>query len=179
LPAELSKQEVEVSVQTVEMVGPRNTRRLTIAGVALLAAGAVVVGLPQFGGSSGGRSSAGSKAATAANGPTLVYGMTKQQVQQITGAPTRTRGGCWLFMPRNGMVGKIPMSNTYPAGPHEGYLKLCFASGLFTSAARQILGSAVPRSPFPGGSSSSNTRSSGWTWTSWVQNPARGGWVVR
>lgn len=168
-----------MSVQTVEMVGPRNTRRLAITGAALLAAGAVIIGLQQLGGLSGHGSSAGSEAATAANGPTLIYGMTKQQVQQITGAPTKTVGNCWLFKPRNGMVGKIAIANTYPAGPHEGYLRLCFASGLFTAAARQILGSAAPRSPFPGGSTSSNTRSSGWKWTSWVQNPARGGWVVR
>lgn len=164
-----------MSAQTVEMVGPRNTRRLAMAGVALLAAGAVVLGLQQLGGSSSGGSSAGSQAATAANnGPTLVYGMTRQQVQQITGAPTKTQESCWLFTPKHGMVGKIPMANTYPAGPHEGYLRLCFASGLFTSAARQILASEVVRSPFPGGSTSSSEPSSGWTWTGWVQNPERG-----
>jgi hypothetical protein len=150
------------------MLGARNRRRLLIAVGALVVIGAAVAG-----GSMLGHSPKKTVDPYADNGPSLVFGMTKQQVEHITGPPTKQQGSCLYFLPKHGKIGAIPMANTFPAGPHEGYLRLCFVEGQYSSAARQVLASSIVAAPFPGGKRATNA-TSGWTWQEWIQNPERG-----
>ena len=69
----------------------------------------------------------------------LVFGMTPQQVQHLTGRPTATTGSCWLFRPTTtGRVGSISVQPSFSALPYDPRttrdLKLCFLGGVYSDS---------------------------------------------
>lgn len=84
-------------------VGPRNRRRLTVAGVALAAVALCALGLRFFGGlpffntTSHSASPAPVTRRLVLIPDGLVYGMTKQQVQTKIGKPEKIAGNCWQY----------------------------------------------------------------------------------
>ena len=151
-------------------MGPRNTRRLVAAAVALVVVGAVVRFLVRQPSNPGGSAARASHAKS--TGPPLVFGSTPAQVRRITGAPTTIRGNCWLFRPHDGMVGSIRITRTFPMRvPPQALFKLCFVGGLLSTAERQEPAGDVTVSPFPGGKSKAPRPKGAWSWTLWLQNP--------
>jgi hypothetical protein len=157
----------------VEM-GPRNRRRLTTGGivggvVVAVAAAVLLTQSPDNAGVSPGRS--GQPSTVAASQPEVVFGMTKQQVQRITGAPTSKEGSCWFFQPKGGMVGPIDLRRTLPGYP-QGVLRLCFYGGQLSSADQEVPTSSLPKLPGqPKGPQPPQTSRTGETW---MQNPCNG-----
>jgi hypothetical protein len=91
-----------------------------------------------------------------------VYGMTPEQVERLTGKPTKVRGSCWLFRPTAGtengkptrMVGTMSLGQPGSIEARQnGWVKLCFWARGFSEAYRQtpIKGQLVWRPWRPGG----------------------------
>jgi hypothetical protein len=135
-------------------LGPRARRRLVGAGVgvAVLAAIGAAVLLTRASGHPT-PPSATLSAGSSGQNPHLVFGLTRQQVRRQSGPPAATRGNCWLFHPRNGMVGSISMGQAGSiAARSNGALKLCFVDNAFSYAFRRLY------------------LRGRWKWTSWIPN---------
>jgi hypothetical protein len=118
-------------------LGPRARRRVVGIAVGVAAIAAVAAGVLSM------QSSHHPPGATTARfiyaNRNLEFGMTRPQVRRISGPPTATRGNCWLFRPRRGMVGSISMGDPGSiAARSTGDLKLCFYANAFASAFRHI-----------------------------------------
>lgn len=154
-----------VAVGVAVEMGPRNRRRLLKVGVLALGLTALLATLLLTRQPSPGNSGAAGHLATASGyGPDLVFGMTRQRVERITGAPTKIQGSCLLFRPKGGMVGAIPILRTYPVGDAWGYLKLCFFNGVLASAARWDMAEGGP-------SPNGQRPRAKYMWVPWHQNP--------
>jgi hypothetical protein len=155
-PTGVSSALVAVADVAVEL-GPRNRRRLAAAGstLAVIAALVAYASLTHWPGGSGAGSSARSTHAGAATA-NLVFGMTRQQVQHLTGRPTATRGSCWLFRPTaTGMVGSISVWPSWATKPYDarvmGDLELCFVGNAYSVAYQRF----------------HDTRAHEWRWVGW------------
>ncbi|HST14129.1 MAG TPA: hypothetical protein VLJ44_04650 [Gaiellaceae bacterium] len=152
----------------MKSLGPRNQRRVATSATAIAVLGAIVAAVLVTRSSTKPTAASSARSTTTAPGslgkagtyPT--FGMTPKQVRQITGPPTSTRGGCWVFRPKPGDENGLPtrsigtMSLGDPgsiAARSNGLVKLCFYEGTFSTASRQIEfnGQLVWRDFSPGG----------------------------
>jgi len=149
-------------------IGPRNRRRLAAGAITVAILGAIVAAVLVTRSSSAPSSASSARSTTIAPsslgkaGTYPTFGMTRNQVRQITGRPTRSQGGCWVFRPKAGTENGLPtrsvgaMSLGDPgsiAARSDGLVKLCFYDGTFSTASRQIElnGQLVWRDFSPGG----------------------------
>jgi hypothetical protein len=151
----------------VERPGPRNRRRLAIGVLVVTVIGVISVGawLTRSGSSptlSQSTTSTDSPHPLFKAGTYPTYGMTRKQVERITGPPTRVQGSCWVFRPTAEMQHGLPtrsigsMSLAQPgslASHWNGLVKFCFYEGGFSTATHQIPfnGQLVWRAFNPGG----------------------------
>jgi hypothetical protein len=124
-------------VRVVTTLGPRARRRLIGVAACVAVIGGITVAL--FSTHPSHRPSEAASARFIYANRDLRFGMNRSQVRRISGPPTATKGDCWLFRPRGGMVGSISMGAPGSiAARSSGALKLCFYVGSFSSAYRHI-----------------------------------------
>lgn len=124
---------------------PSSKRRLAAGGTSLGVVAAIVVGVLLLARSrdhTGLKSGARPSRASFAH---LVYGMTPRQVERLTaGSPTTIRGGCWIYHPKAGEVGGLPVRTVgvLSVGGDPGSigsqradaLKLCFVDAALSQS---------------------------------------------
>jgi len=135
-------------------MGPRNRRRLTGGAISLAVIAALVFGGSLFNRSAGNPGSSATHAGrSAANTKNIIFGMSPTQVEQVVGRPKKVQstaqGPCWLYRPRDSMVGALALSEvgSEAYGSEDGF-KVCF----FGSAVTQMFVHGPKRFPARPGS---------------------------
>jgi len=117
------------------MVGARSRGRLTIGAIILAVTAAIVLALMLLTRSTNHPGSAAPARSASTSHAHLIFGMTPQQVRRLAGRPKTIRGGCWLYRPKDGIVGSLSIGQPDSQGRRFiDVLKLCFFGGVLSQS---------------------------------------------